>query len=221
MRRLKTAGAAIAAILAFTALLSAITASTASATLPEFLPGTAGTKFTGKSGVGTLEIAGSSTVECKEDKDEGVLLSSTEALVTIEVLGCKVLDIVGAHSLGDPREVILYAGRSTESLCYINKAKEEVGLAVHIPPGIHVEVAGTLIEMIGSIIGRITPFKKKILGPFQIAFKASEDKQEITKCEGGPEESLLVSENGGSFKKAADILVTEGSAVSQEQELME
>jgi len=218
MQRPKTAGTAITAILTLTALLSALTAATATAAQPEFLPGTAGTKFTSKSGSYKVEAEGEPTIECKEDEDEGVLLSSTEALVTIDLLKCNVLGLVGAHSLGDKTEIILVHGNLL--LCYINKAKEEIGAALHIQP-IHMEAAKELILLEGIAIGKITPYKSKKLA-FLISWKSSGSAQEFKKCEGSTTEETLTSKtNGGTAVKGGENTEDTIGFLVTEQEIME
>ena len=218
MRRLKTVGAALGAILALTALLSALTATTATAAQPEFLPGTAGTKFTSLSGAGKLEAEGSPVIECTKDKDEGVLLSSTESLVTVDFEGCKILGLVGAHSLGDKTEVILVHGNVL--LCYINKTKEEIGAAFHTQP-VHIEAAKELVLVEGIAIGRITPYKSKKLA-FLISWKSSGAIQEVTKCEGSTTEETLTSKTDtkAAVKGGENTEDTIGFLVT-EQEIME
>ncbi|HXN37319.1 MAG TPA: hypothetical protein VN892_04720, partial [Solirubrobacteraceae bacterium] len=218
MQQPKTAGAAITAILTLTALLSALTATTAAAAQPEFLPGTAGTKFTSKSGSRKLEAEGAPTIECKEGEDEGVLLSSTESLVTIDFLGCKILGLVGAHSLGDKTEVILVHGNLL--LCYINKEKSEIGAALHIQP-VHLEAAKELILIEGIAIGKITPYKSKKLA-FLISWKSSGSTQEVKKCEGSTTEETLTSKtNGGTAVKAGENTEDTIGFLVTEQEIME
>jgi hypothetical protein len=207
MQRYKTLGAAFTALLALTALLSAITAATASAELPEFLPGTAGTKFTSLSGPGTLQTEKKGEIHCEKDEDEGVLLSSTEALVTVDFLKCHAHE--GAleapiRSLGDPKETILVHLETL--LCYINKANKEVGVNAHILP-LHLEVESSLVkklyEVIGWAIGKITPVNTPTLS-FLISWKQTGGVQALKKCEGRVEETLLTSENGGAFEKSGE-----------------
>jgi hypothetical protein len=218
MQRLKTLAAAIGAIFALTALLSALTATTASAVDLHFLPGTVGTKFTSLSGPGTLATEKKGTIECTKDKDEGILVSSTEALVTVDFEKCKALGIVGARSLGDPSEVILVHGEVL--LCWINKAEKDAGAVFHTLP-VHIEVSGKLLEVIGWAIGLITPVEKSSLA-FLIKWEqTSAGVQKIKKCEGGVEETLLTAENNGTFEKSSEVTEDTIGFLVTAQEIME
>jgi hypothetical protein len=199
MRRLTILGAAIVA----TAALGAIVATTASAaTMPDLNPGKEGEKFTVTSGPGTLETKSKGSIECGSDKGRGLLISKTqkEAEVTIDFEKCKAFGIVGAHSLGDPSEVILFHGELV--LCYLNKTNKEVGAVLH-PLPIHIEVGGKLLEVIGWVIGRLTPIAEETR-KYKISFAESKGVQQFTKCEGGIEETLLTSENGGTFERSGE-----------------
>ena len=74
--------------------------------------------------------------------------------MTIDFTGCKALGIVNAHSLGDPAEIILSHAKAT--LCIVTITPLDVGLRLAIDP-IHIEVAGKLLEVLGTVIGLITP----------------------------------------------------------------
>ncbi len=84
MRTLKLAGALVAA-LAFAALTTA-TASAAE-TLWEWLPGTTGTKLTGKSGKFTIQIKGSGSFTCAESSTEGEITSERTLALAFILIG--------------------------------------------------------------------------------------------------------------------------------------
>ena len=94
----------VATLLAVMAL-GAIAAATASAAQPEFLPGTAGTKFTGKSKKAKLQVKEGATIECTGSEAEGELLGKTTALFIVTFKGCKSLGLA-ANSLGDAAGII-------------------------------------------------------------------------------------------------------------------
>jgi hypothetical protein len=196
MRRFKMSGAVLLAALVVTAL-GAITASSASAALPEFL---GKTTFTSTSGAGTLEEGGSPAIVCKDDTDKGEITGAKTATVSIDFLSCTVFGIVGAHSLGDAEGIILTSGTAT--LCYLNKTNKEVGAAIKISP-LHIEVSGKLLEVTGTVIGKVEPVNSSSTTG-KIVLKQSKGVQEFTKCEGGAEEVLKTSENEGTAKQSGE-----------------
>jgi hypothetical protein len=197
MRRLKMSGAAIVAVLALTAL-GAITASSASAALPEFLP--ASGTFTSTSGAGTLEEGGQPAIVCKEDTDSGEITGAKTSTVSIDFKSCTVFGIANAHSLGDSGSTILTGGKA--ELCYLNKTEKKVGVAIHINP-LHIEVAGKLLQVTGTVIGQVKPVNESSTSG-EIILKQSGGKQEFTKCEGGATEILDTSENEGTAKESGE-----------------
>jgi hypothetical protein len=203
MRNLKIIGMAIAAVTA----LSAIASGMATAARPEFLvSGGFPIKFTGRSGPGTLAIAGGNTIECKKTKFTGEVLSAKTADLTSDIEECTIFGIVNAHSLGDPANVILVT--SSAELCYLSKAANppKVGLRITPTGKIHVEVAGELALIEGSIIGVLTPVNTRTL-EFRLSLNASmAGKQEQLRCEGGAETHFSVSENEGAAKAASEAL---------------
>jgi hypothetical protein len=200
MRRIKLVGVAILAVIA----LSAIASATASAeiTLPTgFLPGAVGSPFTGTSGSGTLTAAEKGTIVCKKDKVTGTLTNATLATATVDFEECTVFGVIGAKSLEDAGSTILV--KVNLHLCYIKKAApKEVGVLTLVttkdPTGIHVEVAGTLVEIKGEQVGKITPINAAAGKEFLILYTSS-----AVQCEGAPvKEELLAAENEGPFQAA-------------------
>jgi hypothetical protein len=189
MYKPKLLGVAIIATIA----LSAIASATASAALPEFLPGAAGTKFTGTGGPSTLATEKKGTFECKSDTASGELTTEKKlAIQTDDFKECKVLGIFGAHSLEDTEGIILV--KSKLHLCYINKAKKEVGLLTELTP-VHVEIAGKLLVVKGDQVAQITPVNVNTK-EYKKVYKPG------TQCE-GLKETLEVSENEGAFEPAS------------------
>jgi hypothetical protein len=215
MRRLTTLVAAgIMAILAMSAL-----ASTAFAVNPELLPGTAGTTYSGSNGKATLATERKGTIECSTNKDSGELTGTKTGTFTINFETCTVFKVVGAHSLGDPENHILTGG--TTELCTISTSPLEVGIVLH-PKEVHIEVAGKLVLVKGSVIGK---FVKKSTTEYELNFEQSATGvQKIQHCvtnEGRElaKETLLTAENEGTFENSSQT----GSGVikfSAAQELM-
>jgi hypothetical protein len=197
MRRFKASWAAIVAVSALTAL-GAVTAATASAELPEFLP--ASGTFTSTSGAGTLEEGGEPAIECKEDTDSGEITGAKSATITIDFKSCTVFGIANAHSLGDSGSTILTGGKVI--LCYLNKTKKEVGALIQLAE-LHIEVAGKLLEVSGSVIGKVEPVNLSLKSG-KIILKQTGGEQEFTKCEGGATEILKTSENEGTPKESGE-----------------
>ncbi len=157
MQRIKLIGFAILAVLAFTAVM----ASTAAAK-PEFLDNVAGNTFEGKGGAGALEVLGGGLkIACTENTFSGTITNNEEGTISkLDFKGCTALGFK-ANSLGDAEGTILADGIPFK-LCYINEAKKEVGLYLE-KINVHVEVpalVGTLINVTGSIIGKIDPINQ-------------------------------------------------------------
>jgi PPE-repeat protein len=214
MRKLAIIGAAITAIVA----LSAIASTMATAALPEFLP--TGLKFTGFGGKGTLAVSGGNTLECSSGTASGTITGPKTGTATLDLHTCKIFGLVGSHSLGDAENVILVSGSST--LCYLSKAKKEVGMIITPTGEVHVEApsAGALAEVEGSMIGRLTPVDTTTLR-FEIILKQSEGKQELLKCEGLEGEThLSTSENEGEFKPSAIGVTDAGGLLGKEGDIL-
>ncbi len=198
MRKIKVLGAAIVAVVA----LSALAAATSSAALPEFLPGNAGEKFTGKSGAGTLEVPPEGPIVCAKDTVTGENTGATKktALAIIDFTGCKVFGIVNAQSLGDPAGTILV--HVELELCYINKATKEVGVLTEVLP-VHIEVFGKLLLIKGDQVAKITPVGKSTK-EFKLTYEQSKGKAKPAGCEGKTEEYLTIINEEGAGKPSGE-----------------
>jgi hypothetical protein len=213
----RPAGAAILIAAAF-AILSA-SATSAGAALPELLPGAKGTKFTGKGGKATLQIKGGSTVTCTSATGEGELTTSTTGKGTIDFKGCSAFGL-SINSLGDASGTVLITGET--SICYVNAKAKEVGVVTHIPEaGVHIEVpsVGLLLIKKGAFIVLASPVNTTTT-TFTGVLQQKEGKQAITKCEGGPEEIVLVSTDGGAFTQAGVEIEKDSLTFAVAQELM-
>jgi hypothetical protein len=199
MHRIKLVGLAILAVLA----LSAFASATASAEDPEFSPGAEGTPFEGTSGKGTLTASGG-TITCEKDTTKGELTTEHKlANATVDFSECSAFSIFGAKSLEDKEGVILV--KVNLHLCYINKAKKEVGVLTEVTSkdakegkevGIHVEVAGKLIEIKGDQVGQITPVNTATK-EFNLTYK-----NPPVQCEGKTEHLLAQENEKGEYKEA-------------------
>jgi hypothetical protein len=167
------------------------------------LPGK-GNTFTSTSGKGTLETVGGSKIECASDSVEGKLSSETAGEATIIFKGCKALGFA-ANSLGQAKEEIKTEVALT--LCYLNKAKAEVGILTELKKALHIEVPSlaTLLSVTGSAVGKITPVNsEETTGPFELKFEQGKGKQTQTKCEGGSEESFKTAKNEGTAEQTGE-----------------
>lgn len=209
MRKLMLAVSAVLAVVA----LTSIAAATASAAAPEFLPTL--NSFTSTSGAGTLQIKGGNTVECTSDTDEGKVTGSLTVTTTVEFLGCLIFKIVGAHSTGDAEGTILVKGSG--ELCFINKAKEEVALALAVET-LTVEAVGAKSEITGTVLGKVNPVNKLTLGG-ELIYKQTGGAQEIERCEGGATLVLSASENGGAAKQAGEQTTDKITYTEKEEEV--
>jgi hypothetical protein len=214
MKQIKMLGAAIIAVVA----LSAVASATASAALPEFTPGAAKTTFTGTSGAGTLQAAGG-TIECESDTVKGELTGTTKktGTATITFKGCAAFTIFGAKSLDAKNAGEIITNVNLE-LCYINKAKKEVGILTEVAKTVHVEVAGKLIEILGDAVGAITPVNTSTT-KFKIVYKQKSGTQEPGGCEGKTENLLSRENETGSFTNAGE-QTTEETVFSVAQNLL-
>ncbi len=201
MKKIKPLGVAIVAVVA----LSAIASATAPAALPEFLPGNAGEKATGTSPSDTLEINSLEKITCTSGLINAEIIGSTkkEASAILTLKGCIAFGIAGAKSLGEPEGTI--AEIVFLKLCYINKAKKEVGMLSKIAAPVHVEVAGKLMIWEGDQIGKIAPINVKT-AKFTIKYEESAGVPKPEGCE-GEKEHLTVSINEGAPKQLAQATI--------------
>lgn len=217
MRILKLASSMIL-VLVFGAVATA-TASAAE-TLWIWLPGAAGTKFTGKSRQATLQIKGSGTITCKESSAEGEITNeSTLGLATIDFGANCTAGLLPANSLGDASGIIL--AHVEIHNCKIPGGGD--GLLIKVLP-VHIEVPSTklLILVEGSLVVSINPTDKAAKA-FNLVIQQTGGQQTIESCEGGPKGgyTLTASLDGGTPKQAAEE-VTEPTITwtSVEQEAM-
>jgi hypothetical protein len=202
MRKLKLVMLAVFAVVA----LSAVAAATVSAALPEFLPGNAGEKFTGKSGSGTLEVPGEGPIVCKEDSVTGENVGTTkkEALALITFKGCTVFGFIGAKSLGAAEGTIV--AHAETKLCYIDRPTKHIGELTKLLP-LHIEVAGKLLWIEGDQVALITPGNTSTT-KFTLKYEQKEGKPKPEGCE-GEKEHYTTSINEGTPKESGEATTEE------------
>jgi len=182
MRTFKLIGTMIA-VLAFMGLAIASSAS-AEITLWQFLPGAAGTLFSGSSGKATLQIKGSGTITCKESKlteKESEITSTTLGLAILSFSGCKAFGLA-AKSLGDAAGVILV------HLHLHNCTLVGGGRGVILEPlPVHIEIPSTalLITVRGSFVAELKAVGAQPTKSWELVVAQKEGVQSIEKCEGG------------------------------------
>jgi hypothetical protein len=193
--------------LAIVLALTAIAAATASAEV-EFLPGTAGTKFTASSKKATLTAKKTETetiaVVCKTSKSTGELLSKTEALMLITFEGCESAG-TGVNSVGDAAKTIL--AHVEAKACTISTSPLVGGILLKpLPLTLENPTTKLKIEVEGDVIGRLLPENVKETKLFTLDLNLKEGKQEFTKCKDGAGAELLeelsANVSGAGFKPA-------------------
>jgi hypothetical protein len=153
----------------------------------------------------TLETVGGLQIACKKRSlGEGETTGAkTVARLVLKFKECSS----GANSCGTSGTVT--SNRLQGTLGYISAAGKEVGLDLAPEAG-----GGALLEFTceggvgkvqvkGSVIGAITPVNTST-GSYTLTFALTKaGKQSITKFEGGAEDVLELSKEGGAFEKAA------------------
>ncbi len=188
--------------LAIALALSVIGISTASAaeTPWQWLPGSVGETFTGKSGPITFQQKGGASISCTSATillTDGALKVSSEltegtegkdakgALLIIHLAGCKTLG-TGMNSDGDEKETVL--AHYEIKNCITNKAAKTFGLLFKLLP-LHLEIplVKQLLNVEGSFVAEIKAVTKL---QYTLVIEQKEGAQKIEKCEGGEVETL-------------------------------
>lgn len=211
MTRVRTLAIALMAVFA----LCAVSAAAASAALPELVNAKGEAlvkkKFTDASeGETKLESKSGLTVTCKAAKSTGESTGTkTSAHNIVTFTGCTSSFGGSCNTKGKAAGEIVTNELSGE-IGYVNKANKEVGLELHPTSGTVFATfeCGAFLknEVRGSIIGALTPINKKVKTTehFTVKYEKGAEKgtQKITKFEGGSEDVLESSLDGGSFEKA-------------------
>jgi hypothetical protein len=213
MREIKSLSA-VALALMFTVAISA----TAFAANPQFLPGEAGAKFTGKSGKVTFQIKGGSSLTCAKSeitKGNGELLGPKSALAILHLSSCTGFGLP-ANSLGDPGGTFLI--HVEISICKIGFLDIGVKFAFLL---LHIEIPSTklLFTITGGPIVLITPLDVLVSG-FSLGISQKEGKQAIEKCEGEAASTLETSVDGGAFTQTGMEAKEATLTFEKSQELM-
>jgi len=198
MQGLKLVAALVAAV-----ALTAFATATAFAIEPEWLPGAAGTVWTGATtGKLVLQLKGGGAFECEKATATGELLSKTNGLGLFTISNCTAFGLA-ALSLGDPAKTILV---HVELLnCFITTSPL-VGAILIKTLLVHVEIptTGLLILLLeSSFVAKISP-KNTRTKNYTFTILQTAGVQEVKGClnEAGTEtltESLLteVDAKGG------------------------
>jgi hypothetical protein len=188
--------------------LTAIAAATASAEV-EFLPGTAGTKYTASSKKAILtaknEKAEAVGVTCAKSKATGEVKKPTEAKLDITFEECTVAGLA-VNSTGDAAKTIL--AHVTAKACTITTSPLVGGILLKTEL-VELTVPTTKLTVIieGDVIGRLLPENVKETKLFTLDLNLKEGKQEFTKCKDGAGEELTEElkakvDAGGKFLSA-------------------
>jgi len=185
--------------------------------VPEFLPNSG--KYTAKSGKGALQIKGGTEIKCTADTAVGTITGAKTTTVTIDFTGCTAFGLFTANSLGDAAGTILTT--ATGELCTLTyNPLLTVGLKLSPTGKVHIEVAGNLALVEGTLIGEMKPINSKKLGGFKLELTQKGGEQAIKECRGGSIETLKGSENEGAVKEAGEETTDEINYLTTEAEIM-
>jgi hypothetical protein len=213
MRQIKLLGVALIAIFALTAT-AATTA--ALAEQPEILS-TLPAKFTGKGGVGKLELTKGKKIECKTNTNSGEFTSVNLGIITIDFHECHAEETsVECHSLGDKEGLILVGGDL--HIVDLGGTSLPLGLVVILLSELHVECAGGILFLIktdNGVIGEVTGIKSgEKTKTAKVKFESTGGTQKIktctqekTFCEG--KEFLLLGNVGKGFELGGEATESE------------
>jgi hypothetical protein len=202
MKYMKMIGLALLAVCAMTAVATA----TASAALPEFSK--TGATVTGKAvGGTTLETKKGTKVTCTGGTTSAGTVASEKTITKSKITftGCKSSGFACTTEKAKEGELITNA--VVGKLGYINAAKKEVGLLI-APEAeggnfITFNCVGSLIKTVvtGSVICPIGKVNT-LTTTFTLACKQTKGIQSVLKFEGGPENFLKTSINGGAAEQS-------------------
>ena len=210
-------------LIGVSALMLALTAITVSSASASLLPGTAGTKITGKSGKSTLQVKGGASITCKASTTSGEVKSTEEALIIIWFTECTTGGLP-VNSVGDAVKTILThveAGWCFDPIKGFYVYFGILPLKLEVP-----SVKGLTLEITGAVLGKVTPVEKKAT-TFAVELKQTGGKQEV-----GPEEctkssgtkvkgvQLKTSTNGGAAVQSGQETAEGSLTFSAEEEFM-
>jgi hypothetical protein len=208
MRRLLAASLAASAVLA---VLVVVPMASAEIHLWVWLPGDAGTHFSGKSGKNTLqettaEAGLGATLTCKEsklsEKESELTSPATDAnlaLAIIEKSGCKELG-VAAPSLGDASGIVLEHVELHN--CNIAKGSGRGVIVEPLPVHVDPPATGLLTVFDGAYIAELKPVGAPPAKTWELVLEQKEGQQSIKECEGGAAINLTANTDNNGVKKA-------------------
>jgi hypothetical protein len=182
----------------------ALLAASASAALPEFT-GPFPKAFTANSGRVSLETVGKVKATCAASTQVGEMLGPNTGTATLRSSGCEAVGLKCTTAGAAAGEIVTSV--LSVSLGYINRTNEEVGLDAASPPTgapfARFACGPFKIVVTGSVIGKITPIRKKVqpAGHFALKLTQAKGKQKPSKFEGGPTDVLESSVNGMPFEE--------------------
>jgi hypothetical protein len=138
-------------------------------------------------------------------------------MATITFSGCKAIGFPANTSTSFSGTIV--TPPLSGELCEISKASKTVGSVIFLTETLVVEVplAKQTIEVNGSAIGEVKPVGKK-QSTSELFFTQKDGAQMPSKCEGGPELTLLANEAKKGFKQAG-LATTEQLTYSQQIEV--
>ena len=205
MRRFKALGLVLMAVLVVGAV--AVAAASATMVLPEFKNAEG---FTGTSGAGVLEVAGQPEVKCTSDTSNGGPESGTsKKLGTFQVrfLGCTTFSgLVPCNGLGNAAKEISTSGSYH---LVLNSRGTHRWFILFLPAHQHLECSTTLILVLGTLLGQITPTSTSTKR-FTLGVTVKTKKQEFTEYENEGETIVSATLKGvvnetGSEKEATEL----------------
>jgi hypothetical protein len=211
-----------ATLIAMIAIAATASVTTAPASAEEgFLPTTT---FTGKGGAAKLQALSKLEIACTSKLIlEGTMETDSHGRIfSIHFNLCKTLGLP-ANSLGDEKEVILVT-LLTWLLCLINSATLEFGLYLEVP-AVHIEVPSlaALVEVSGTLIGKITPNTKG--KERTVTFAQKEGDPTVKECKNEKGEvkkaELKTLEGGETVKSSSGLDATDTLTTAAETELMD
>ncbi len=197
---------AIVVVLAFSAV--AVATASAAESLWRWLPGAAGATFTGSSGKAVLQVKGGASINCTESKTTNGEITTELTLGLATITFGKNLPVesrcttAGLAVEGEGSELGVIKVHLELHNCLISPGHRGIKIAI-LPLDIKVPSVGQLLNVKGAIIAEITPFETSTK-EYSLAVTQKEGKQGIPKCEGGEEQKLETSTNGGAFVQSGE-----------------
>jgi hypothetical protein len=137
-------------------------------------------------GLSVLSVLKSeTTIHCgKLDASTITSVNDKTGKATLRWLECKTGGLFGFNSLGDKAEEVLVPVEFTICLSPNNSGTDKFGVAVKIEGDVHLEVPalGTLIEVLGTVLGAVLTTGKAKLFNVELKTNGTLGDQAVTKC---------------------------------------